>query len=103
MVNAEDQKLHHVVTTIRSAEAQLGENVIRALQHTDTVAVLTTVVVGPDGRQQIISASLNPSLMNHVQQILLQAQAEREPEDPCIGFHCLVEPKQGNASESPST
>ena len=81
------------VTTIKNAEQQVGEHIIAALQHADTVAVLTTVVVGPDGSQRLISAALNPKRMQQVQQILSAAEQERELENPCFGFHCLVKPK----------
>lgn len=91
-----DQKqLQHFVTEIKSAEEQVGENIIRALSHDDTVAVLTTVIAGPNGQQQVVTAALNPNLMDQVRDVLVQAEEEREPEDPCIGFHCLVKPKSG--------
>ncbi len=101
VVKAEEQELPHFVTTIKSAEAQVGEHIIQALRHRDTVAVLTTVVVGPDGRQQVVSAALDPDLMSQVQQLLRQAQQRREPEDPCVGFHCLVKAKQDDPSSPP--
>ena len=81
------------VTTIKNAEKQVGENIITALQHDSTVAVLTTVVMGPDGQQRVISAALNQARLMQVQEILTEAQVDREPEDPCVGFHCLVRPK----------
>lgn len=87
------QQMAHFVTEIKSAEQQVGENIIKALQHDGTVAVLTTVVRGPDGQQRVVSAALNPSMMAQVQQVLMTAQDEREPEEPCVGFHCLVKPK----------
>lgn len=82
------------ITTIRNPEAQVGQHIIQALQHEDTVAVLTTVAIGPDGQQRIISAALNPERMQQVQEILSAAEAEREPEEPCVGFHCLINPKK---------
>ena len=97
VVEKVDRKhLQHFVTKIRSAEQQVGENIIQALQHDNTVAVLTTVVMGPDGQQRVISAALNPNVMDQVQELLTQASEEREPEEPCVGFHCLVKPKIQN-------
>lgn len=87
------KQLKQFATTIKTAEAQVGEHIIAALQHDDTVAVVTTVVVGPDGRQQVISAALDPVLMNEVQELLTRAAQEREEEEPCMGFHCLTKPK----------
>ena len=82
------------VTAIKNAEQQVGEHIIRALQHEDTVAVITTVAMGPDGQQRVISAALSPERMQQVQEILRAAEDEREDEEPCVGFHCLVKPRQ---------
>jgi len=87
-------QLAQFVTTIKNAEQQVGEHIIQALQHDDTVAVITTVAMGPDGQQRVISAALNPERMQQVQEILQAAENEREEEEPCVGFHCLVKPKQ---------
>lgn len=93
--NVDQTQLQHFVTEIKTAEQQVGENIIRALEHDDTVAVLTTVVMSPDGRQQVVTAALDPQLMQQVQQVLHRAQQEREREAPCFGFHCFVKPKGG--------
>ncbi|TWT53711.1 hypothetical protein Pla22_13430 [Rubripirellula amarantea] len=86
-------KIAQFVTTIRNAEEQVGQHIIAALQHDDTVAVITTVAIGPDGQQRVISAALSPQRMKQVQEILTQAEEERVDEEPCVGFHCLVKPK----------
>lgn len=90
----DERQLRHFVTTIKTAEQQVGENIIQALQHEGTVAVLTTVVVGPDGQQRVVSAALDPKMMSQVQLVLAKAQEEREEEELCVGFHCLVKPKK---------
>lgn len=94
------KKIAQFVTTIKNAEQQVGEHIIQALQHDDTVAVLTTVAVGQDGQQCVISAALNPERMKQVQEILLAAEQEREEEEPCFGFHCLVKPKNKKEDEN---
>lgn len=81
------------VTTIKNPAQQVGEHIIAALQHEDTVAVITTVAMGPDGQQRVISAALDPKRMEQVQEILQAADEERETEEPCVGFHCLIKPK----------
>lgn len=85
--------LAQFVTTIRNPEQQVGQHIIAALQHDDTVAVLTTVALGTDGQQRIISAALNAERMRQVQELLSSAEEERDPEEPCVGFHCLIKPK----------
>jgi hypothetical protein len=40
--------------------------------------------------------------LQQVQEILTAAEQEREEEEPCIGFHCLVKPKpQGSQEVNP--
>jgi hypothetical protein len=96
--NDVDQKqLLHFVSTIKNAEQQVGEHIIKALQHADTVAVLTTVIIGPDGTQRIVSAALDPKRMAQVNEILRSAAKEREPQEPCLGFHCLINRKSKQA------
>ncbi|MFK8115148.1 MAG: hypothetical protein AB8B91_23300 [Rubripirellula sp.] len=89
----DQQQIAQFVTTIKNAEQQVGEHIIRALQHGDTVAVITTVATGPDGQQRVVSAALNPERMQQVQELLQAAEEEREEEEPCVGFHCLVKPR----------
>lgn len=86
-------QIKHFVTQIRSAEHQVGEHIINALQDSDTVAVLTTVVVGPEGGQHIVSAALDPEMLEEVQKMLLKAEEERSEETPCVGFHCFIKRK----------
>ncbi len=89
----DSSQIKHFVTQIRSAEHQVGEHIINALQDPDTVAVLTTVVVGPEGGQHIVSAALDPETLEEVQKMLLKAEEERQEETPCVGFHCFIKRK----------
>ena len=86
-------QIKHFVTQLKSAEHQIGEHIIQALQDDETVAVLTTVVTGGEGGQHIVSAGLSPELLEQVQELLLEAEAERDEEVPCVGFHCLLKKK----------
>jgi len=90
---ADQSQITQFITTIRNAEEQVGEHIVRALQHMDTVAVITTLAIGPDGKQRVISAALNAERMQQVQEILSSAERERIEEEPCVGFHCLVKSK----------
>lgn len=91
--NASASDIARFVSTIKNAEQQVGEHIIAALQHADTVAVITSVVVGADGQQHIVSAALNPSRAAQVDELLKSAAEEREDEELCLGFHCLIKPK----------
>ena len=86
-------QLKQFVTRIKSAEHQVGEHIITALQDPDTVAVLTAVVAAPDGTQAVVSAALDPGMLKQVQKLLHTAEEDRDEEVPCVGFHCLLKKK----------
>ncbi|MCA9126443.1 MAG: hypothetical protein KDB22_05135 [Planctomycetales bacterium] len=96
--NADAAEIARFVSTIKDIDQQVGEHVIGALRHADTVAVLTSVVVGPGGQQHIVSAALNPSRMAQINELLACAAIEREEETPCVGFHCLIKSKKAAPS-----
>ncbi|MHC5025569.1 MAG: hypothetical protein ACYTGR_02255 [Planctomycetota bacterium] len=96
---ADAARLKQWVTELKSAEQQVGEHIIQALQDEDTVAVLTTAVIGPDGAQRLVSAGLSPQAMAEVQMLLTDATEERDEEVPCVGFHCFVHKHEGKAVE----
>lgn len=101
--NLPPDQMARFVTSIKNPELQVGEHVVRALQHADTVAVLTTVVVGPTGAQHLVSAALNAEKVAQVNALIQGAAEEREEEVMCVGFHCLIDPKkrdQGADTES---
>ncbi len=89
----DNRQIKQFVTEIKSAEQQVGEHILASLQHDDTVAVLTAVLVAPDGTQRIVSAALDPEMLSEVQQLLHNAEAKRDEEIPCVGFHCLLRKK----------
>ncbi len=86
-------QLKQFVTRIKTAEQQVGEHIITALQDPDTVAVVTAVVVGSDGTQAVVSAALDPDMLQQVQELLHSAEEKRDEEIPCVGFHCLLKKK----------
>ncbi len=98
--NATPAQVSHFVTSIKDVHTQVGEHVIGALQQPNTVAVVTSVVVGPGGKQHIVSAALDPQKAAMVNQLLAGAKQERKEEIQCVGYHCLIEPKaEGQQSE----
>lgn len=78
------------VTSLAPVEAQVGINVIRALQQPKTVAVLSTVAMGPAGHQRIVSVSLDAERLKEVQTLMAKGAAEQDRDVPCIGFHCYI-------------
>ncbi len=80
-----------VITKLMPIRQQVGSNVIAALQHPDTVAVLLTVVMADDGAQHIVSTGLDPGLLGQVQSLLRQGTEERTQRIPCVGFHCFLD------------
>ncbi len=98
--NLNGPQIARFVSQIKNVELQIGEHVVAALKHADTVAVLTTIVVGPDGSQHIISAALNPQRMAQVNELLYEAEQERDEDEVCFGFHCLVNAKKSSTSKS---
>ena len=86
-------QIKQFATQIKSAEQQIGEHILIALQDPETVAVLTAVVVGNDGTQSIVSAALDPQILEEVQRLLHDAENQRDEEIPCVGFHCLLKRK----------
>lgn len=91
--DVDTNQIKQFVTQIRSAEHQVGEHIIAALQDPDTVAVLTTVVIGPEGGQLIVSAGLDPETLEEVQKMLVKAEEDRHEDIPCVGFHCFLKRK----------
>ncbi len=94
------EQIRQFVTTIKSAEQQVGEHVMRGLQDGDTVAVLTTVVVDPQGGQRLVSVALDESMLEHARRALHDAQRDREEDVPCVGFHCFTRRKQSTDRET---
>jgi hypothetical protein len=80
-----------LVSPLKTIELQVGEHVVRALQVEHTVAVVTTVIVSPDGSQSIVSMPLDDGQMSHVQQLLAEVAPSSEAgRVPCVGFHCYL-------------
>ena len=71
--NVDPSQMARFVTSIKNPSQQIGDHVVAALQHADTVAVLTTVVVGPGGQQHIVSAALDPQQAAKVNELLIGA------------------------------
>jgi len=91
--DVDTNQIKQFITQIRSAEHQVGEHIITALQDPDAGAVLTTVVIGPEGGQHIVSARLDPETLEEVQRMLVKAEEDRHEDIPCVGFHCFLKRK----------
>ena len=100
--DVDTNQIKQFITQIRSAEHQVGEHIITALQDPDTVAVLTTVVIGPQGGQHIVSAGLDPETLEEVQKMLVKAEEDRHEDIPCVGFHCFLKRKPKKEADGDS-
>jgi hypothetical protein len=89
------------VTPLKSIQQQVGESVIHALQHEETMAVLTTVMAIGDGSQQIVSVGLDQSQMEKINELLRQSQEAACERVPCVGFHCFIKPKEKAGDDNP--
>jgi hypothetical protein len=92
----EEGGLPQFVSVLTPVEQQVGLHVLGALQHPETVAVLTMIAAGGDGQQRVVSVGLNPERLAQVQQLLLEESEERKRRVPCIGFHCRLEDKSAD-------
>ena len=88
------------VTSLAPVEQQVGVHVIRALQGPETVAVLTTVTMGRDGHQRIISVGLDGALLEQVRVLFDEASEERTERVPCVGFHCRLQDRDVESDPS---
>jgi hypothetical protein len=88
------------VTRIASIDQQVGLNVMQALKHPETVAVLTTTVLGPAGNQHVVSVPLSPGVLERVQELLHEANTEDPERIPCVGFHCYINDEDLEAAPS---
>ncbi|MEM7167264.1 MAG: hypothetical protein AAF581_17520 [Planctomycetota bacterium] len=90
---AQGEELPQFVTRLTPIEQQVGVNVIAALQHPETAAVLSSVAMGGDGAQRIVSVGLDLELLQEIQMLLQRAAAKEKPAAPsvkCIGFQCYI-------------
>jgi hypothetical protein len=96
---AEEGDLPQFVSVLTPVEQQVGLHVLGALQHPETVAVLTMIAGGGDGQQRVVSVGLNPERLAQVQQLLMEESEDRKKRVPCIGFHCRLEDKAAEEDE----
>jgi len=80
-----------LVTPIQTLAGQVGAHVMAALDHGDTVAVLTTIT-GSRAGQQVVSIPLTAEHVQQVHGLIEEIHESDEPERvPCVGFHCLID------------
>ena len=88
-----DEGIPHLVTNLQPIANQIGEHVLTALEHEETVAVLTTVTGSKNG-QQVVSIPLTGEHLQQVHGLIEEIHESDEPERvPCVGFHCFIEDK----------
>lgn len=94
------QQMRAYVSAIQSVEEQVGSNVIQALQHPETTAVIS-FVNATRGVQHVISIPLDQALFQEVQQLVDRAQSRPRRKVPCIGFHCIRDERLKDAPVDP--
>ena len=90
--------LPHFVSQIHSIEEQVGANVVSALKHEGTVAVMTAVLPGTGG-ERIASVPLDQELWVQVSELLSHAGEEKAQDVPCIGFQCVLRDREVEAQQ----
>jgi hypothetical protein len=89
--NDKQEGVPHLVTPLRPIAHQVGEHVLAALKHDETVAVLTTVTSSRNG-EQVVSIPLTGEHLQQVHGLIKEIHESEEPERiPCVGFHCYVD------------
>ena len=67
---------------------------LSAMEHEETVAVLTTIT-GSNQGQQVISVPLTAEHMQQVHSLISEIHTSDEPESvACVGFHCLLDQEE---------
>lgn len=80
-----------LVTPLLPIAGQIGEHVIAALEHEDTVAVLTTITGSRVG-QQVVSIPLSAEQVHKVHGLIQEIHESDDPQRvPCVGFHCFLD------------
>ncbi len=84
----------HFVSQIHTIANQVGEHVLSAMEHEETVAVLTTITGSSHG-QQVISIPLTAEHVQQVHGFIEEIHTSNEPQDiPCVGFHCFLDQEE---------
>ena len=89
--NEKQEGVPHLVTPLRPMAHQVGEHILAALEHDETVAVLTTVTSSRNG-EQVVSIPLTSEHLQQVHGLIKEIHESEDPERiPCVGFHCYVD------------
>lgn len=84
----------HLISPLLPIAQQVGKHVLSALEHEETVAVLTTIT-GSNHGQQIVSIPLTAEHVQQVHGFIEEIHESNEPQDiPCVGFHCFIDQEE---------
>ena len=87
----QDSGVPHFVSPLLPIARQVGEHVLSAMEHEETVAVLTTIT-GSNHGKQVISIPLTAEHVQRVHTLIEEIHESDEPDRvPCVGFHCILE------------
>ena len=89
-----EEGVPHFISPLHTVAKQVGEHVLSAMEHEETVAVLTTITGSKQG-QQVISIPLTVEHVQQVHGLIEEIHKSDEPERvPCVGFHCFLEQEE---------
>ena len=82
-----------LVSPLHPISLQVGEHVLVAMEHEETVAILTTITGSKSG-PQVVSIPLTQEHLTKVHGFIEEIHRSDEPEKiPCVGFHCFIDQK----------
>ena len=89
-----EEGVPHFVSPLHTIANQVGEHVLTAMEHEETVAVLTTITGSKQGRQ-VISIPLTAQHVQQVHGLIEEIHISDEPQRvPCVGFHCFLDQEE---------
>ena len=89
-IEKQEEGVPTLVTPLHPIDRQVGEHVLAAMEHQETVAVLTTITGSKSG-PQVISIPLDQEHLSKVHALIEEIHKSDEPEHvPCVGFHCYL-------------
>lgn len=93
-IKKKEEGVPTLISPLHPISLQIGEHVLAAMEHEETVAVLTTITGSRSG-PQVVSIPLGPDHLLKVHEFLKEIHQSEDPQNiPCVGFHCYIDQKE---------